>query len=98
MQRQKSLFYKKIKCHCGANFKFIKEKQKNKYVCSQYANYRTCQRNIVEESLLLEMLNRRGKTVSEVSEILIDERGNIEIFYNKDEKYSQIVSDRLIRF
>ena len=99
MQRQKSLFYKKIKCKiCNSNYKLIKEKQKNKYVCSQYANYRTCLRNIVEEDLLLEMISRRGKTVLEVSQILIDENGNIEIFYNKNEKDSQIISDKLIRF
>jgi len=67
-------------------------------VCSQYANYRTCLRNIVEEDLLLEMISRRGKTVLEVSQILIDENGNIEIFYNKNEKDSQIISDKLIRF
>jgi hypothetical protein len=98
-QRQKSLFYKKIQCHCGQFYKSIREKSKIRYVCSGYANYRMCVRQVIEESLLLEMMQKRNKTISEVTKILVDENGNIEIFYNEIEnKNSQIISDKLIRF
>lgn len=95
-QRTKSLFYKKIECFCGQFYKSAREKGRVKYICSGYANYRACERFIIEESLLLEMMQKRNKTISEVIKVLVDKNGNIEIFY--DEKNSQIISDKLIRF
>jgi hypothetical protein len=98
-ERQKSLFYKKIKCHCGQFYKSIREKNKVRYVCSGYANYRVCKRNTLDETLLIEMMSKRGKSILDVSNISVDQNGNIEISYNESEnKNSQIISDKLIRF
>jgi hypothetical protein len=96
-ERQKSLFYKKIECKvCGANYKLVKEKNKQKYICSSYANYRTCLRQVIEEDLLIEMMKKRSKTINDVMKVTVDGSGNIEIIYN--ENNSQIISDNLIRF
>ncbi|WP_081390341.1 zinc ribbon domain-containing protein [Paenibacillus odorifer] len=48
------LFTKKIKCvNCGGNYKGMRERDKEKYVCSSYSNYRTCVRHVVEQRKLV---------------------------------------------
>jgi len=50
----KALFSSMIQCElCTKNYKLITERQKNKYICSNY-QYKKCPRNIIEE---LELLN-----------------------------------------
>lgn len=61
MKRTKSLFYKVIRCsHCGGYFKLKREKSGRKiYLCSQYDNTGECERNVIEEEYLVELLQRR---------------------------------------
>lgn len=61
LKRERSLFYKKIKCfHCGGNFKVKRERSDRKtYLCTLYDTTGECQRNVIEESYLVELLERR---------------------------------------
>lgn len=48
-----------IKCTCGYNYRFVKERGKNKYLCSGYAKKLEggcTERNILEEQLLLDIV------------------------------------------
>lgn len=49
-----------IKCeNCGRNFKAKKERGIRKYVCSSYDNYGECQRTVIDQSFIIELLKRR---------------------------------------
>jgi hypothetical protein len=108
MQRQKSLFYKKIKCHCGANFKLQKERSHNAYICANYANYRTCSRLSIYENILIEFVTRycQDRKIefkrdnefidSILNYIYIREDEGIEFIYNCG--YHQVFSDNLIKY
>jgi hypothetical protein len=57
------IFSKKIKClDCGGNYRAIKERGKNKYICSTYNNYRTCTRWKLNEEYLAELVNNHYYT------------------------------------
>ncbi|WP_158442414.1 zinc ribbon domain-containing protein [Paenibacillus pini] len=48
------MFSKKIKCSsCGKNFKGIKERNKEKYICSSYSNYGKCIRQVIEQNRIV---------------------------------------------
>jgi hypothetical protein len=108
MQRQKSLFYKKIKCHCGANYKFQKEREYNVYICANYANYRTCKRLALHENLLLQFVTRYSEDReiefkkdndfidSILNYIYVHEDESLELIYN--DGHNQIFSDNLIKY
>ena len=61
MKRERSLFYKKIKCfHCGGNFKVKRERSDRiTYLCTLYDTTGECKRNVIEEKYLVELLERR---------------------------------------
>ena len=60
MQRNKSLFSRKIKCqHCGSSFKRKIERGKHKYVCSSYDNKGECIRVPIEEEFLISLIEKR---------------------------------------
>lgn len=68
------LFSKKIQCtKCGKKFKSKKERNVRKYVCSTYDNYKKCERSIIKEDFILELLERRFGKLSheELSEKVI---------------------------
>jgi NAD(P)H-flavin reductase len=108
LQRQKSLFYKKIKCHCGANFKKVQEREYVAYICGNYANYRECRRLAIHENILLEFISRycEGKKIEFVKDndfidsilnyIYVHEDESLEFIYN--DGHHQIFSDNLIKY
>lgn len=69
MKRQKSLFYKKIKCsHCGGNFKVKRERSDRKtYVCTRYDTTGECERNVIEEKYLVDLIQGRFEEVVDYS-------------------------------
>lgn len=89
--RIKSLFYKKMKCElCGGNFKMKKERGTVKYICSSYDNYKSCQRNAVEEDRLVKLINKRyGRelTDDEIREAVT------EIIIRSDKLFDIILTD-----
>jgi hypothetical protein len=51
------LFSGKIKClDCNGNYRALKERGKSKYICSKYHNYRTCERYMLSEDYLYELV------------------------------------------
>lgn len=58
--RQPVLFSRKIKCaHCGKNFKGKMERKRRVYVCGNYDNHGKCQRNPLEQDMIVNLLKRR---------------------------------------
>lgn len=52
-------FSKKIKClNCQGNFKGITERGTQKYVCTNYANHRTCIRHVVDQNKLIYLAHK----------------------------------------
>lgn len=87
--RNKSLFYKLIKCGlCNGNYKKVNYRGKNVYICSRKSNYGTCERIPIPESFLIEVVEMHyQKSISEINvsqlinHILIMDRWNIEITF-----------------
>ncbi|MDD2495806.1 MAG: hypothetical protein PHE29_11515 [Tissierellia bacterium] len=88
-----------IKCSCGQNYRYIKERKKPKYLCQGYAKKLSdCERNILDEKLLLDIVQiycNRNKIEliksnefmkSIIDKINIDENHNIVIEYKNGEK------------
>lgn len=89
-----ALFSKLIKCSYCSKFHKKKKVRNNNivYVCSTYDNYgkNHCQRNKVDETLLLEMLSLRyDKLISEREEIL----EKVELICIDEDKIEIIVKD-----
>lgn len=90
-----------IKCtnpDCGYNYRFIKERGKNKYLCSGYAKRKGCtERNILQEDLLLDIVqifcNRNKLELVEdnifmksiIDKIEINCHHDITVYYKNDE-------------
>jgi hypothetical protein len=108
MDRQKSLLNKLLKCHCGSNFRFIKQRSKKCYVCSAYNNYKSHERNLIEENLIISFIKRYCQNEkieyqennqfmsSVINQINIDKNGDITINYQ--DGYQQIISDNFIQY
>lgn len=89
-----------IKCtDCGYNYRFIKERGINKYLCSGYAKRKGCtERNILQEDLLLDIVqifcNRNKLELVEdnifmksiIDKIEINCNHNITVYYKNGEK------------
>ena len=82
MKGQRSLFYKTLRCaHCGGYFKVKRERSSRRiYVCTQYDNTGQCERNVIEEEYLVELL--RGRLNEEITKEVIDR----EVMYISIEK------------
>lgn len=102
--RQKSLFYKKIKCaHCGCNYKLKSERGTNKYICSSYDNKGKCVRIPIKEEFLIELIEKRLEIPVNtfvvnryVEEIIIEDFFLFEIaIYNQE---SIVFSNNGIKF
>lgn len=102
--RNKSLFYKTIFCsHCNKGMKKKNERGSIKYCCSSYENYKTCQRTIIEEDYLIELIHKRfnQEVTREVIEthiesILVEDKNLVEIFIKDQE--SILMSKTHLRF
>lgn len=94
-------FTKLIKCECGYNYRSIKERGKNKYVCLGYSKKLEggcTERNVLEEKVLLDLIriycNRNKIEMIETNKFMksiidsinIDKEHNIEIMYKNGEK------------
>lgn len=87
-----------LRCsNCGKNFKYITQRKISCYVCSGYSNYGSefCTRRVIKENDLIDILKigfnqngieweRNAEYISQhVKEIVVDQKGNIEIKYHK---------------
>jgi hypothetical protein len=86
----KSLFYKKLRCFCGSNFKSKKYRSRQCYICTQ-ADLGNCIRIPIEENFIKDLITRRkGKiTEEEMSEVLdyvlVKNKWDIEVYFKEDE-------------
>jgi len=89
------LFSKLIKCkNCGKNFKSKKLRSRRAYLCSSYDNLGECQREVIYEDFLVELLKRRygedfqisrDNIVSVVESIEVEKRDVFIINLKNDE-------------
>lgn len=101
----KPIFSRLIKCkHCNGNFKAKKERGTRKYVCSKYDNSGQCERHIIREDFLVDLIERRfqrklsrGEIREEVSYIEVETRYKFKIFL-KNESSPIIVSENFIQY
>ncbi|GIN23142.1 zinc ribbon domain-containing protein [Siminovitchia fordii] len=90
----KPLFSRKVKCKmCGKNMKGKLEKGVRKYVCSSYDNYSLCQRTLIEEKSLRELIEKRhrremsNEEISEiVDKIIVEDKHLFEIHLKNSDK------------
>ena len=80
-----------------------RERGSIKYCCSQYDNYGTCRRNMIEEDYLVELINKRlevevtREVVEEyVESIIVEDRNLVEIFIRGQE--SILMSQKHLRY
>ena len=53
----KNLFTSLIQCICGYNYRFIKERGVNKYICQGYSTQKSnCERYVIQEKELLYLI------------------------------------------
>lgn len=91
MKREKSLFYKLIKCGlCQSNYKSRMNRNKKCYVCSKASNYGTCEFRPVEEEFIKNLIERRfqrkmsDEEIREVTkQIVITDKWDIEVYFNE---------------
>lgn len=70
------LFSRKIKCaHCGKNFKSKMERRRRVYICSSYDNYNLCERVVIPQGLIVDLINRRSRRVLTEEDV----RGLVEL-------------------
>lgn len=102
--RTKSLFSKKIKClHCGSPYKYKKERNTPKYICSQYDLAQKCIRIPIQESFMIELIEKRlqkkvDRYVVEkyIEAIVVEDTNLVEIFIYGQE--SILLSKRYLRY
>jgi hypothetical protein len=57
MLKEKSLFFKLIKCNkCGANYRKIQDRQKINYICQNYSTQKGCTRNLIRQETLIKFI------------------------------------------
>jgi hypothetical protein len=86
----KSLFFKKIKCPCGSNFKHKKYRSRSCYICTS-ADKKQCEFRIpIEESFIKDLIIRRKGNLSDeemvncLDHIMVREKWDIEVYFKED--------------
>jgi hypothetical protein len=88
----KSLFFKKIKCQCGSNFKHKKYRSRSCYICTS-ADKKQCDYRVpIEESFIKDLCYRRLGQVSDeeivkvLDRVLVRDRWDIDVYFVGDSK------------
>lgn len=93
MTKEKSLFYKLIKCEvCGMSYSRINE-GRHIYVCGGYKKGKCDKRRVIEEEDLLFMIKGKYSEIeltnnfmkSIIHHIIVDKDSNVFIYYNNGE-------------
>jgi hypothetical protein len=87
----KSLFFKKIKCICGSNFKHKKYRSRSCYICTS-ADKKQCDYRVpIEESFIKDLCYRRlgqvsdEEIISKLDHLLVRDRWNIDVIFKEDD-------------
>jgi hypothetical protein len=87
----KSLFFKKIKCQCGSNFKAKMYRNRKCYICTS-ADKKLCDRRIpIEEEFIKDLCYRRlgqvsdEEMVSKLDHLLVRDRWDIDVVFKEDD-------------
>jgi hypothetical protein len=86
----KSLFFKKIKCQCGSNFKAKMYRNRKCYICTS-ADKKLCDRRIpIEEEFIKDLCYRRLGQVSDeemvncLDHVLVRDKWDLEVYFKED--------------
>lgn len=86
----KSVFFKKIKCVCGSNFKSKMYRNRKCYICTS-ADKKLCDRRIpIEEDFIKDLIYRRLGQVSDeeivkvLDRVMVREQWDIEVYFKDD--------------
>jgi hypothetical protein len=86
----KSLFFKKIRCICGSNFKSKMYRNRKCYICTS-ADKKQCEHRVpIEESFIKDLIIRRKGNISDeemvnvLDHVLVREKWDIEVYFKED--------------
>jgi hypothetical protein len=88
----RSLFFKKIKCQCGSNFKLKNYRNKKMYICTK-VDKKECQYRIpISEDFIKDLIIRRKGNISDeqmvqiLDHVLVRDKWNLEVYFVGNEQ------------